>query len=52
MNNAGLRLATALPNNWVRQYMLRQMMMPNGQGGGRMLDVRSNVLQGVGGLMS
>jgi len=50
MNDTGLRLATALLNNRVRPYKLRQMMMPNAQGGGRMLEVRRNVLQRVEGI--
>jgi len=39
MNNAGLRPATGLLNNRVRRYKLRQMMMPDAQGGGKMLEV-------------
>ena len=50
MNDAGLRLAKALLNNQVRRYKLRQMMMPDAQGGGRMLEVRRNVLQRVEGI--
>ena len=50
MNNAGLRPAKALPNNRVRQYKLRQMMMPDVDGRGRMLEVRRNVLQRVEGI--
>jgi len=50
MNDAGLRPAKALLNNWVRQYKLRQMMMPDAQGGGRMLVVQRNVLQWVEGI--
>jgi len=50
MNDAGLRPAKALLNNRERRYKLRQMMMPNAQGGGRMLEVRRNVLQRVGGI--
>jgi len=50
MNDAGLRPAKALLNNRVRRYKLRQMMMPDAQGGGRMLEVRRNVLQRVEGI--
>ena len=50
MNDVGLRPATALLNNRVRRYKLRQMMMPDAQGGGRMLEVRRNVLQRVEGI--
>jgi len=47
MNDAGLRPAKGLLNNRARRYKLRQMMMPDAQGGGRMLDIRRNVLQMV-----
>jgi len=47
MNDVGLRPAKSLLNNWVRRYKLRQMMMPDAQGGGKMLEVRRNVLQSV-----
>jgi len=50
MNDAGLRLAKALLNNRVRRYKLRQMMIPDTQGGGRMLEVQRNVLQRVEGI--
>jgi len=50
MNDAGLRPAKALLNNRVQRYKLRQMMMPDAQGGGRMLEVRRNVLQRVEGI--
>jgi len=50
MNDAGLRLAKALLNNSVRRYKLRQMMMPDAQGGGKMLEVQRNVLQRVEGI--
>jgi len=50
MNDVGLRLATALLNNRVRRYKLRQMMMPDAHGGGRMLETRGNVLHGVEGI--
>ena len=49
MNDAGLRPAVALLNSWVRCYKLRQMMMPDAQGGGRILELRRNVLQRVEG---
>jgi len=44
MNDAGLRPGKALLNNRVRRYIFRQMMMPEAQGGGRMLEARRNVL--------
>jgi len=50
MNDSGLRPAKALLNNRVRRYKLRQMIMPDAQGGGRMLEVRRNVLQRVEGI--
>jgi len=50
MNDAGSRPAVSLLNNWVRRYKLRQMMMPDAQGGGRMLEIRRNVLQRVDGI--
>jgi len=50
MNDVGLRPAKALINNRSRRYKLRQMMMPDAQGGGRMLEVRRNVLQMVEGI--
>jgi len=50
MNDAGLRPAKALLNNWVRRYKLRQMMMPDAQGEGRLLEIRRNVLQRVEGI--
>jgi len=50
MNDAGLRLAKALLNNRVRRYKLRQMMMPDAEGGGKMLEVQRNVLQRVEGI--
>jgi len=50
MNDAGLRPAKALLNNRVRRYKLRQMMMPDAQGGGRMLEIWRNVLQRVEGI--
>jgi len=50
MNDAGLRPAKALLNNRVRRYKLRQMMMPDAQGGGSMLEIRRNVLLKVEGI--
>jgi len=50
MNDVGLQPAVALHNNWVGRYKLRQMMMPDAQGGGRMLEVQRNVLQRVEGI--
>jgi len=35
MNDAALRLANALLNNCLRCYKMRQMMMPDAQGGGK-----------------
>jgi len=50
MNDAGLRPTKALLNNRVRRYKLRQMMMPDAEGRGRMLEIRRNVLQRVEGI--
>jgi len=50
MIDAGLRLAVALRNIRIRRYQLRQMMMPDAQGGGKMLEVWRNVTQGVEGI--
>ena len=50
MNDAGVQPATALLNHRARWYKLRQMMMPDAQGGGRMLEVQRNVLQRVEGI--
>jgi len=47
MNDAGLPPAVAFLNNCVGRCKLRQMMMPDAQGGGRMLDIQRNVSQGV-----
>jgi len=49
-NDVGLRPGKALLNNRVHQYKLRQMMMPDAQGGGRMLETQRNVLQWVEGI--
>jgi len=50
MNDAGLQLAKALFYNRVQRYKLRLMMIPDAQGGGRMLEVPSNVFQRVDGI--
>jgi hypothetical protein len=50
MNDAGLRPAKAMVNNRVRCYKLRQMMMPDSLGGGKMLKKRGSVLQRVEGI--
>jgi len=50
MNDAGLRPAKALLNNRVPRYKLRQMMMPDAEGGGKMLEVQRHVLQRVEGI--
>jgi len=50
MNDAGLRPAKDLLNNRVRRYKLSQLMMPDAQGGGKMLEVWRNVLQRVEGI--
>ena len=50
MNEAGLRPAKSLLNKQVRQNMLRQMMIPDAQGGGKMLEVRQNVSKRVEGI--
>jgi len=50
MNDAGPRLANAILNNCVRSYKMRQMMMPNAAGGGRMLEMEGNVVRRVEGI--
>jgi ribonuclease HI len=50
MNDAGLRPANALLNNRVRRYKMRQMMMPDASGGGRMLEMEGNVVHRVEGI--
>jgi len=51
MNNTGLRPAASLLNNWARSYKLKQMMMSDAKGGGKMLNTkRGNVLQMVEGI--
>jgi len=49
-NDARLRPAVSLLNNRVRWYKLRQMIMPDDQGGGKSLDIRRNGLQRVEGI--
>jgi len=44
MNNAGLRPAKSIPNNRVRRYKMRQMMMPDATGGGKELEMEGNVV--------
>jgi len=50
MNDAGLRPANAILNNRVRRYKMRQMMMPDATGGGRMIEMEGNVVRGVEGI--
>jgi hypothetical protein len=50
MNEAGLRPANAILNNRVRRYKMRQMMMPDALGGGRMLEMEGNVVHRVEGI--
>jgi len=50
MNDAGLRPAKAMLNNQVRNYKLRQMMIPDSTGGGSMSKTRRSVLQRVEGI--
>jgi len=50
MNDAGLRRATAILNNRVRRYKMRQMMMPDATGGGRMIEMEGNVVRRVEGI--
>jgi len=50
MNDAGLRPAKALLYIRAHRYKLRQMMMPDAQGGRRLLEVWRNVLQRVEGI--
>jgi hypothetical protein len=47
MNDAGLRPANVILNNRVRYYMMRQMMMPDASGGGRMLEMDGNLIRRV-----
>jgi hypothetical protein len=50
MNDAGLRPANAILNNRMRRYKMRQMMMPDAEGGGRLLEMEGNVVQRVEGI--
>jgi len=50
MNEIGLGPAQALLNNRNRRYKLRQMTMTNATGGGRMLEIRTNVSQQMEGI--
>jgi len=50
MNDAGLRPANAILNNRVRRYKMRQMMMPDASGGGRMIEMEGNVVRRVEGI--
>ena len=50
MNDAGLRPAEPLLNNRLRRYKVRQMMMPDFKGGGRLLETRGSVCQRVEGI--
>jgi len=50
MNDTGLRPANEIPNNQVRWYKMRQMMMPDASGGGRMIKMEGNVIRRVKGI--
>jgi len=50
MNDAGLRPANAILNNRVRRYKMRQMIMPDATGGGKMLEMEGNVVRRVEGI--
>jgi len=50
MNDAGLRPANAILNNRVRRYKMRQMMMPDATGGGRMIEMEGNMVRRVEGI--
>jgi len=50
MIDAGLRPARAMLHNSVRRYTLRQMMMPDSLGGGRMLETGGSVVQRMEGI--
>jgi hypothetical protein len=50
MNDAGLRPANAILDNRIRRYKMRQMMMPDASGGGRMLEMEGNVVHRVEGI--
>jgi ribonuclease HI len=50
MNDAGLRPANAILNNQLSRYKIRQMMMSDASGGGRMLEMEGNVVHRVEGI--
>jgi len=50
MNDARLRPANAILNNRVRRYKMRQMMMPDALGGGKMMEMEGNVVRRVEGI--
>jgi hypothetical protein len=50
MNDAGLRPAEAMLNNRLRRYKLRQMKMPDGNGGAKMLTLDQGCLRRVEGI--
>jgi len=50
MNNAGLGLANAILNTRVRRYKMRQMMMPDATGRGKMIEMEGNVVRRVEGI--
>jgi len=50
MNEAGLRPAKAILDNRLRRYKMRQMMMPDATGGGKMLEMEDNVVRRVEGI--
>jgi hypothetical protein len=50
MNEAGLRPANAILNNRVRRYKMRQMMMPDATGGGKMIETQDGVVRRVEGI--
>jgi len=47
MNDAGFRPASAFFNNQVRRYKMRQMMIPDAVGGGKMLEMEGNIIRRV-----
>jgi len=50
MNDAGLRPANAILNNRVRRYKMRQMIMLDAAGGGRVIKMEGNVVRRVEGI--
>jgi hypothetical protein len=50
MNHAGLPPADSLLNNRLSRYKVRQMMMPDSLGGGKMIKKRATVCQRVKGI--